>query len=178
GGAVGAVQLDGVHRGPQRRVLPVAVLLVAQRLVLQHGAPVGAELEGAAVGARLGGGGGGGLWPRLPRGGRAAVAGPPHPVAARRPCRCRGPRPPSRRSTGALAASARGPAARARRWRSWTPPPTRRARGSPRSRPPRWRSRARPARGRARPPRPRPGDSAGAWRQAPRRDTSTRSRGR
>src|SRR4051794_7840147 len=79
--AVGRVELDRVRSRAQRRVLALLVLLVAQRLVAQHGAPVrAAEVARAAPGALLGACGEVDLQVGLRRHNRPDVASLGHPV--------------------------------------------------------------------------------------------------
>src|SRR3954471_1823881 len=79
---VGRVELDRVRGRAERRVLALGVLRVAQRLVLHHDAPVGAELARPPAGAFLRRGREVDLQLGARRHHRADVAPLPHPVAA------------------------------------------------------------------------------------------------
>src|SRR3954470_7747369 len=79
---VAGVDLDGVVRRHQRRVLALLVLLVAQGLVAQDDLVVGPQLVGAPAGARLWAGRQEDLEARVGRDDRADVAALGHPVAA------------------------------------------------------------------------------------------------
>ena len=123
----------------QRAVLALRVALVAQRLLGEHRRRIGAQL-GRAPARALGG---------ARRSGRSSA-----PRRARRPCRCRAPRRPSRRRRSARAAWPRAPRARPGRRPPARPPRRPRGCGSPRSR------RARRAAPRPRSPRALPSSIA------------------
>ena len=125
-GQAGGVELQGAGRHLARGECSAACVLgVPERLVARHRSP-------------------------RPRRAPPRAAGPARPARrsgrssrrrrAPRRCRCPGPRPPSRRPPAAHAACARARPARAGWWPRAMPPRSPRGRGSPRSRPPRWRS--------------------------------------